>query len=131
MIALLFGALLFTATGCTSAEATVSGTVTLDGQPLTKGDVSFTSTADKPLAYGAIDSSGRYQLQTGTTKGIAPGSYQVTIVANEVIIPTDPYASPIPKLLTPAKYSVPAKSGLTAEVKPGANKFDFDLKSMP
>jgi len=119
------------ATGCTSAEATVSGKITLDGKALDKGDVSFTSTSGGPLAYGAIDSNGQYQLQTGTGKGVSPGSYQVTVVANEVLTPTDPSAPLIPKLITPARYSVPATSGLTAEVKPGANTFDFELKSQP
>lgn len=117
--------------GCTPNEATVSGKVTLDGTPLAKGNIAFYGGEKSALAMGSIDSSGNYQLLTGTATGLKPGSYQVTVVANDVIEPTQPFGSPMPKLITPPKYSDGATSGLTAEVKPGSNVHNFDLKSMP
>ena len=61
------------AAGCFGANAaSVSGTVTLDGQPLTTGNVSFYPDGGSGApAYGQIDSSGRYSLSTGTDAGLA------------------------------------------------------------
>jgi hypothetical protein len=115
--------------GCGGAKSTVSGRVTLDSKPLTTGDVAFYAGEGTALAIGHIDSSGYYQLQTGTEKGLQPGTYQVTVVASEVIEPTTPFASPTPRLLTPPKYGNVETSGLIVEVKPGANRFDIDLRS--
>ena len=122
---------LFLLTGCGSDAATVSGKVTLDGKPLAKGNIAFYSGGSAALATGSINSSGNYTLQTGTDKGLTPGNYQVTVVANDVVEPAQEFASPIPKLITPAKYSSVSTSGLTAEVKPGSNTFNFDLVSTP
>ncbi|QDU30764.1 hypothetical protein ETAA8_59120 [Anatilimnocola aggregata] len=116
--------------GCQGPISTVEGQVTLDGQPLSRGDISFYAPGGA-LANGAIDVSGRYRIQTGTERGLTPGTYRVVVVANDVILPTEPGGAPMPKLITPAKYSDPATSGFTAEVKPGHNKFDFELKSSP
>ena len=121
---------LFLFVGCSNHAASVSGNVTLDGKPLTKGDISFYASG-AAAASGQIDASGNYTLSTGTEKGLQPGSYQVTIVANDIIEPTDKFASLIPKLITPAKYSNATTSGLTAEVKSGKNTFDFNLVSTP
>lgn len=121
---------LFLLVGCSNNAASVSGKVTLDGKPLTKGGVSFYASG-AAAASGQIDASGNYTLSTGTEKGLQPGNYQVTIVANETILPIDQFASPVPKLITPAKYSNATTSGLTAEVKRGKNTFDFNLVSTP
>src|SRR4051794_39512672 len=80
-LALVFG--LF-ATGCGSggpAMGRVSGTVKVDGQPLTKGTVTFVSTdGQRPNATGAIDSNGNYTLQTTEPgDGAVVGSYKVAI----------------------------------------------------
>jgi len=117
--------------GCGSKVATVSGKVTLDGKPLTKGDVAFYAGGAAALATGSIDSSGNYTLRTGTDRGLTPGNYQVTIVANDIVEPTTEFAPLMPKLITPAKYSSASTSGLTAEVKAGSNTHNFDLQSSP
>jgi hypothetical protein len=122
---------LFLLAGCGRSAATVSGKVTLDGQPLTKGEIAFYPGENGALVLGSIDGNGNYTLSTGTAKGLAPGKYQVTIVANDVLEPTQKFASPVPKLITPAKYSTASTSGLTAEVTAGSNTKNFDLKSTP
>jgi hypothetical protein len=116
--------------GC-GGPARVSGNVTLDGKPLTKGAITFAPTGDGPVATGSINSSGRYTLQVGTQSAIPPGTYTVTIVAVEPVPPTPEHPEPLPKLLTPAKYNNPATSGLAAEVKRGSNSFDYQLISEP
>ncbi len=123
------GLLICALSGC--GGGTVSGQVTLDGQPLTKGDISFAPTSAGPAAAGQINSSGNYTLRVGTNTSIPPGSYRVTIMAVEPVAPTPEHLEPLPKLLTPARYNNADSSGFTADVKAGANKFDFNLISAP
>lgn len=122
--------------GCGGQESSVAGKVTLDGSPLTlspgsSGTVTFKSTSGGGMAQGQLDSSGNYSLNTGSDAGLKAGAYKVTVVATEMP-PADPNNRsfvPIPKPLTPAKYGNPDTSGLTADVKPGKNDQNFDLKT--
>ncbi len=123
--------LLFAFVGCGGTQGRVSGHVTLDGQPLTKGDISFAPAGEGVAATGQINSRGNYSLMVGTSADIPPGSYRVTVVAVEPVAPTPENPEPLPNLLTPKKYGNAATSDLTAEVKVGSNTFNFDLKSMP
>jgi len=55
----------------------VKGRVTFEGQPLTTGEVSFSSVDGGRVAMSIIDSHGNYELRTSTTvAGVAPGSYK-------------------------------------------------------
>lgn len=112
--------------GCGSPhDSTVSGKVTLDGQPLTTGTVTFAPQGEGRIAYGEINASGEYAVRTLGDQGMLPGKYNVTIRATgqaaESHLP--------PPLLTPEKYGDPATSGFTAEIKPGANSYNFDMSS--
>ena len=121
--------LLFTAIGCSTQDSQVSGTVTLDDQPLPLGTVAFHPQEAGPIAFGQVNSSGRYSLNTGTESGLKPGSYAVTIEATEIVEPTPGNPEPLPKLLTPAKYRDKQVSGLIVEVKPGKNDIPLKLHS--
>lgn len=115
----------------------VSGVVTFDGKPLTKGNVQFTPDGSKgtrgPMATGAIGPDGRFTLTTTTSGDGAPvGFYRVTVNCWDEGAPFDPKN---PKPPTPARSLIPERytddnaSGLTAEVKAGAkNEFTFELK---
>ncbi len=62
-------------TGCgTSSESTVSGKVTLDGQPLSTGTVTFHPVAGGPAAYGQIQADSSYRLKTGSAAGLLASS---------------------------------------------------------
>jgi len=102
--------------------ATVSGTVTLDGKPLSKASVGFES-ASGHAAYGTTDENGRYELYfTGNTKGAEIGANTVRITT-VLDFPTPPdYKDPIP-----AQYN--ESSELKVTVQPGANTHDFALES--
>jgi hypothetical protein len=115
--------------GCAGSEATVTGKVTIDGEPAKSGTVTFYADGTGPAATGNIESDGRYSLSTGTDKGLPAGSYIAAVAVVEVIQPADPRSEPIPKLLSPEKYQVPATSDLKVEVKPGANDVPLELKS--
>ena len=115
--------------GCGGQGAQVTGTVTLDNEPLTTGTVSFHPEQPGPFAYGQIDSSGRYTLNTGTEEGLTPGNYTVTVDATELVPATPTNPEPLPKLLTPERYRDKTTSGIAVEVKPGSNEIPLELTS--
>jgi hypothetical protein len=132
---LAFAASVLCASGCDNGLSTVTGTVTLDGQPLAGGEhmngtITFSREGGGGApAVGFIDDAGHYTVKTGSATGMEPGTYRVAIAMKKITIPADPNAMPIPTLITPAKYKSTASSGLRAEIKPGRNELDFALKS--
>lgn len=138
----LLAVLLFLAsTGCSPNSGlpdlgTVTGVVTLDGQPLPGVSVKFVP-ADGRTSSGMTDASGKYELTyTRDVKGAPVGEHKVYISGqggegggnpNEEGgggggSAVEPYTGTIP-----AKYN--EKTTLTATVKPGANTCNFDLES--
>jgi hypothetical protein len=95
----------------------VSGVVKLDGQPLADALVTFSPTQPGgSSSLGKTDSAGAYTLTySGNVSGAEIGENLVTI-----------------STLTQGTEKVPmeynTKSKLKADVKAGANTFDFDLK---
>ena len=113
-------------------EATVSGTVTLDGQPLDRGTVTLHPTGGGAAAVGPIGSDGVYTIKTGTESGLAPGEYTATVVANEDPIPSTTGGAPMPgALITPARYGTLETSDLHITVTHGANDRPLKLTSAP
>lgn len=100
------------------ALGTVTGTVTLDGEPLVGVNVVF-KPADGRAATGLTDAEGKYTLMYNSNN---PGS---KTGANKVAMEWPTGASDA-KLL-PSKYT--SKSELTADVVAGSNTFDFNLES--
>jgi hypothetical protein len=119
--------------GCSGPNAaSVSGSVTLDGQPLTTGMVGFYPDGGSGApANGQIDVNGRYALSTGSDTGLSPGKYVAVVVATKD--PPQPYDKtgaeipPIP--ITPAKYGSTTTSDLRIEVKAGKNDIPLALQS--
>jgi len=112
--------------GCGSDLVDVSGTVTLDGTPLTAGRVVFQATG-QPMAVGELGPGGKYTVKTGTRQGISPGNYTVTVSSYEVGQSTGRGNPPPARLITPAKYNNPKTSDLEAAVRPDNKTFDFSL----
>ena len=121
--------------GCSSSDATVSGTVTLDGKPVEGSPQLYGTVSFYPQGGGGapavaiIDSYGRYELKTGSTHGLAPGNYAVTVAVKKIHPPAEPGGLTRPERLSATKFSEPTDSGLTADVKPGSNRFDFAITS--
>jgi hypothetical protein len=127
----------------------VSGTVTYNGKPLEKGEISFV-TEDLTKNFGAtgIITDGSYTLSTGgNADGAQAGKFKVTIVAKEEYFtkaeadfqkesgrenPKFPphytaKANAAAKSLIPAGYGDVRTTTLTAEVKPQSNTIPFEL----
>jgi hypothetical protein len=142
---LFLGFLALVATsGCTGASATVKGKVTLDGQPVKGGTVTFASTEGKPPASGSIQQDGGYEVLRAPT-----GKVKIT-VETESLNPAgrgdarkyeppagqkSPYgnakggddASRYVKI--PEKYKLEETTDLAFEVKGGTNTHDLKLSS--
>src|SRR5438270_13282201 len=106
---LLVAAMLGALTGCAGDWGTAAGTVTHNGAPLKKGTVTFTP-KEGPTAYATI-ADGNFTVMTGSSVGLKPGDYVVTVVDQTI---PDPDANELAKILTPVKYASPATSDLKA-----------------
>jgi hypothetical protein len=109
----------------------VSGTVTLDGQPLAGAKVSFEGD-DKRVAIGTTDAAGRYTLMYDSqTPGATPGPKVVRITTADA----EAEGGGAAEGAAPVKETIPARyntqSELTADVSAGKTTFDFVLKSKP
>ncbi|MDY0170585.1 MAG: hypothetical protein RBS80_28855 [Thermoguttaceae bacterium] len=111
--------------------APVSGTVTLDGNPLPRGTVQFVpdqnqGTSGTP-AVGNIGPDGRYTLHTAGVRGAIVGHHKVRIEAQaEPKNEMDTW----PPSLIPERYNNEQSSGLSFEVTAGGgNEINIELTS--
>ncbi|MGE0757576.1 MAG: carboxypeptidase-like regulatory domain-containing protein [Pirellulaceae bacterium] len=116
--------------GCGGPEnvGQVSGKVTMDGQPLADAVVQFEPLAGNAPSSGITDASGEYTLRyTREHLGAEVGEHRVRITTFRGGDPdADPPRPPV-KEKVPAKYN--GQTELRADVKSGANTFDFELQS--
>jgi hypothetical protein len=142
--------------GGSIGTAPVTGTVTLDGNPVDGAKVVFSpKSAGGRAAVGTTDASGKFSLTTlEAGDGAIPGSYQVSI--SKTAAPQAAFQDPrskggevtpeqskaimeaakagagatAPESLIPEIYAKADTSGFTAEVKAsGKNDFSFEMKS--
>ena len=112
---------------------TVSGKVTCQGKPVTVGTVVFVPEKG-PSASGALDANGRYALSTKSPgDGAVVGKHRVIVSPPTKGLPLEPGKRPSPRTVVKPISNIPLKfqnvktSGLSADVRPGNNAFDFDL----
>lgn len=114
--------------GCgRSHEATTSGTVTLDGKPLSSGTVTFHPSKGGAAAYGHIQSDGSYEIRTGSGRGLAAGEYIITVAVLEALPPDPETGEPRAKAITPPRYADVKTSGLRFTVRSGVNRIDLPM----
>ncbi len=123
---------LFVSTGCGDGNGLVSasGTVTLDGQPLSGVVVEFRpNTAGDGSFFGRTDSSGRYRMmRTAFQSGVAPGEYSVLIYYEPEDDPSCSCETEQDQREIPARYRSPSELHVTVEAR-GRNRLDFELSS--
>jgi hypothetical protein len=109
----------------------VSGTVTVEGQPLEKAGVAFQPDESKGnklglFPAGTTDPSGKYELTTSSKNGAPAGHYKIVII---------PYSPPptggaVPKAAAipfDKKFSNPKETDLAFEVTSKSSQ-TFDIK---
>jgi hypothetical protein len=113
----MFGLLATLVAGCETPYSTVKGQVTLDGKPLKGATVGFYPDQGRG-SHGETDEAGNYELKyTAQKAGVPAGKCAVRI--------TTATATSLERL--PKRYHEATE--LSEEVKPGANVFNFELKS--
>lgn len=117
--------------GCGNEFDTVDvrGIVTLDGAPLSQGEVVFMPEQGPP-AKAAIQSDGSFVLGTyNVNDGAVAGQHQVAVIARRGTPPTEGDDAGW-EWIVPARYGSPATSELAFEVQPhGDNHARLDLRS--
>jgi hypothetical protein len=115
--------------GCSTGSGLtkVTGRVTYEGVPLTKGSISFVSDDGGKNAAGIINEKGEYTLSTHQPgDGAAPGQYRVCISSFETLPEMKENSG---QRAIPAKYFDVRSSGLTATVEDQRTQvIDFPLK---
>ena len=126
----LGGLLLIAIVGCGNKLGSVDGSVTLDGQPVPDGMVTFIKQGTEPGREGAVIKDGKFSAQ------IPPGSYKLELNGQKdngsrVQKGFDGKDEVIPQTVErfPDKYN--KKTELTQEIKAGANPVKLELNSMP
>jgi hypothetical protein len=125
----LYWALIGLALGCSAdaKDGAVSGTVTLDGQPLKSGSIRFDSADGRTASADATITDGKFTVK------LPPGDKRVSITSPKVIGKKKMYDTPdspvydVTEELLPKKYN--ANSELTLTVQLGDQDAKFDLKS--
>jgi hypothetical protein len=112
--------------GCGPATATISGEVTVDGQPLKKGFIMYSPADGIGQPVTAPIEDGRYHVKT------VLGNKFVQI-SEPVVIAKHPEAGDPTKFIEQTQERLPeryhVKSELTFEAKAGANTKDWKLES--
>jgi hypothetical protein len=105
----------------------VSGTVTMDGQPVADATITFDGAKPgEPVSLGRTDASGKYDLYYSRShKGATVGEHVVHITTYGET--EDEGNRQVHKETVPARYNF--KSELKVNVKRGSNKLDFALDS--
>jgi hypothetical protein len=118
---------LLAAAGC-SSHAEIFGDATYNGEPIDDGAVTFMDQSGK-IKFPCAIKDGKYKFEKD--RGPAPGKYRVEIVwmkKSGKKVPTgdgDPRDERVQAL--PDKFNT--QSTLSAEVKSGSQKLDFNLRS--
>jgi hypothetical protein len=123
--------------GCSSGMAHVTGKVTLDGQTLSGGGNRRVTVQFQPASGSGASSiavaneNGHYTLATGSTPGVPPGDYVVSVLASELVEAKDPTGVSGSRTLIDAKYKSAKTSGIKFSVQSGQNQCDIALVSAP
>lgn len=116
------------AVGCNDGRpkrVTVSGTVLLDGEPLTKGSVIFVPEGGRP-SNGKIGPDGRFVLRCfDDDDGALLGVHRVAVAAKEILSESNI------KWYAPSRYADYRTSGLSVEITESVDDLVLSLTSKP
>jgi hypothetical protein len=117
-----------TLAGCGDGKTVVNGTVTLDGEPVPKGAVTFVRSDGDLVREGAVIEKGAFQVR------VPPGKYRIEVNGRKVVgkktqkgMNGQDEEIELTEELFPEKYNL--KSELTADIKSGDNPVKLELSS--
>lgn len=124
--AALFGAFCFVV-GCGGVDrpdlSSVTGKITVDGQPMKRVKVIFQPVAKGRPSFGVTDESGAYELAfAAEAKGATPGKHRVFV---ELLPQYDDDGNELPTEKFLVNTTMQGKKDV--EVVDGSNTFDFEL----
>jgi hypothetical protein len=103
------------------AAVPVSGTVTYQGKPVTKGSVQFIPEVGRG-AFGVIV-DGQFVLSTyGNYDGAIPGKHKVAVISSEPDSKKRKDGDTAEKYLIPQRFASPDSSGVEVDVPPQGNR---------
>jgi hypothetical protein len=125
----VLGAFLLAASGgCGDSKGTVNGTVTLDGEAVANGAVTFVKTEGDPVREGAVIKDGAFQTR------VPPGKYRIEVNGKKVVrketrkgMSGEDEEVEITEERFPERYNT--KSELTQEIRSGVNTVKLELTS--
>lgn len=112
--------------------ATVYGKVTLDGQPLAEGTISFNALDGNTPTTGGKITNGSYSVKV--PRGVQKVLVSAAIIESSQRAYEDDPNSPLKhkyKETLPGKYTNPFETPLSVDVNSGSVNQDFALSSMP
>jgi hypothetical protein len=113
------------APGCSDGlpkRVPVSGKVLIDGKPVTSGNIRMTPVAGGRMSAAQISGDGGFTMTTFKIgDGCVLGKHVVTIYSYEDINETTR------RWHVPKSYSMPAKSGLAADIEGPTDSLEFNL----
>ena len=129
-LSLLLGLAVFT--GCGDGRASLTGTVTVDGQPASKGlDIQFSPVDGQSPSYASTDENGNYEASfTFQKKGIIAGKHSVRLMpgGGQSSMPVVHGKGADTKAAAPKAFPKSYYSEIEQiEIKPGNNVIDLKL----
>lgn len=127
------------------ALAKVSGTVTLDGEPLARGTLTFEATGRRPATARILDGRIIEVTTHRSNDGVPVGHQRIAVFSREEPASGPAHqsqrhgppatagfpASMAGRSLLPARYNDSATSGLSATIRPGHNELSLTLTHGP
>ncbi len=120
------------AIGCGGGESVheveVTGSVTVDGEPIDQGAISFVAVDGVARTGGGVIKDGKYLAR------VAPGEKKVMVLGNK-LVGTEPLYKDVPdsptrekyEMITPPAYNAAHLTPLTATITESQENLDFDL----
>ncbi len=127
---LVLGAAILSAAGCGGRAdiGSVTGTITLDGQPLVDAVVTFEPGVGGAPSRAITDSRGHYQLRyTREILGAKVGQHVVSVSTFRAANPDAEPPRPAVAERVPPRFN--GDTELRADVAAGGNRIDFTLQS--
>jgi len=139
------------AVGCGGSDGPelhpATGVVTYQNKPLAGATVTFIPAGAGTFATATTDTEGKYDLKSGTSRGVVAGKAAVTVTLTQAsaggisstMTPEQMQQMQMSgklqeqldsqnKSVIPEHYAQAATSGLNVEVKAGQNEFNFPLE---